>query len=111
MPCARPAAPQRWRASPRAGGSPTGARRAEGGGRDAPVAADTAACREAPKSAVDVLPVLFKRPLGDSQIFFAMGEAIAHLHYLHAGGQVVRTTDAQGVARYAPRSVQTRAAA
>ena len=30
------------------GGSPPGARRAEGGGCDAPVAADTAACREAP---------------------------------------------------------------
>ncbi len=70
-----------------------------------------AACREAPRSAVDVLPVLFKRPLGDSQIFFAMGEAIAHLHYLHADGRVVRSIDAQGVARYAPRSVQTRAAA
>jgi glyoxylase-like metal-dependent hydrolase (beta-lactamase superfamily II) len=70
-----------------------------------------ASCAEAPRSAVDVLPVLFKRPLGDSQIFFAMGEAIAHLHYLHAGGQVVRTIDALGVARYAPRSVQTRAAA
>lgn len=70
-----------------------------------------AACTEAPKSAVDVLPVLFRRPLGDGQIFFAMGEAIAHLHYLHAGGRVARSSDAQGVARYAPRSAQTRAAA
>lgn len=69
------------------------------------------ACAESPKSAVDVLPVLFRRPLGDSQIFFAMGEAIAHLHYLHASGQVARTIDAQGVARYAPARAQTRAAA
>ena len=69
------------------------------------------ACAEAPKSAVDVLPVLFRRPLGDGQIFFAMGEAIAHLHYLHAGARVVRSSDAQGVARYAPRSAETRVAA
>ncbi|MDX1374451.1 MAG: MBL fold metallo-hydrolase [Burkholderiales bacterium] len=70
-----------------------------------------AACAAAPKSAVDVLPVLFRRPLGDSQIFFAMGEAIAHLHHLQACGRVVRTRDAQGVARYAPLSARGRAAA
>lgn len=70
-----------------------------------------AACAEAPRSAVDVLPLLFKRPLGDSQIFFAMGEAIAHLHTLQARGQVAREVDVHGVARFAPRSVQTRAAA
>ena len=70
-----------------------------------------AVCAESPKSAVDVLPVLFKRPLGDSQIFFAMGEAIAHLHYLHGNGQVARTIDAQGVARYASVHAHTRAAA
>jgi len=70
-----------------------------------------AACGEAPCSAVEALPVLFKRALGDSQIFFAMGEAIAHLHHLHACGKVVQTSDAHGVARYSPRSLQTRAAA
>lgn len=70
-----------------------------------------AACAEAPRSAVDVLPLLFKRPLGDSQIFFAMGEAIAHLHTLQARGHVACEVDAHGVARFAPRSVQTRAAA
>jgi glyoxylase-like metal-dependent hydrolase (beta-lactamase superfamily II) len=78
---------------------------------DARLAELRAACAETPKSAVDVLPVLFKRPLGDSQIFFAMGEAIAHLHHLHANGEVVRVIDAQGVARYEPARAQTRAAA
>jgi len=78
---------------------------------DARLAELLAACAEAPKSAVDVLPVLFRRPLGDSQIFFAMGEAIAHLHHLHADGKVLRSIDAQGVVRYEPVRVHTRAAA
>lgn len=70
-----------------------------------------AACAKSPCSAVDVLPVLFKRPLGDGQIFFAMGEAIAHLHYLHANGQVTREVDRHDVVRFAPGSAQKRAAA
>jgi len=34
--------------------------------------------------AFDVLPVLFRRKLDEHQLGFAMGEAIAHLHYLQA---------------------------
>jgi len=48
-----------------------------------------AAC-ESPVTAFDVLPVLFRRKLDEHQIGFAMGEAIAHLHYLHAEGKVRR---------------------
>jgi glyoxylase-like metal-dependent hydrolase (beta-lactamase superfamily II) len=43
-----------------------------------------AALATGPKSAADLLPVLFRRPLDAHQTFFAMGEAIAHLHYLSA---------------------------
>jgi glyoxylase-like metal-dependent hydrolase (beta-lactamase superfamily II) len=59
-------------------------------------------CAAAPRAAADVLEVLFRRKLDTSQIFFAMGEAIAHLHYLHYEGQLARTVGADGVARFAP---------
>ncbi|MDO5625811.1 MAG: MBL fold metallo-hydrolase [Pseudomonadota bacterium] len=60
------------------------------------------AARERPVCAHDVLPVLFKRPLDLHQTTFALGEAVAHLHWLWHGGQLARTQDAQGVWRFAP---------
>ena len=61
-----------------------------------------AACAAAPRTAADVLEVLFRRKLDTSQIFFAMGEAIAHLHYLHYDGRLARAVGSDGVARFAP---------
>lgn len=61
-----------------------------------------AACSEAPCSAADILPVLFKRKLDLHQTTFAMGEAIAHLHALWHGGRLERSTGADGVHRFAP---------
>jgi glyoxylase-like metal-dependent hydrolase (beta-lactamase superfamily II) len=58
------------------------------------------ACRE-PVTAHDVLPVLFKRALDDHQLMFAMGEAIAHLHFLQFRGQLRRETGPDGVRRFA----------
>jgi glyoxylase-like metal-dependent hydrolase (beta-lactamase superfamily II) len=60
-----------------------------------------AACRSAARSAADVLEVLFRRRLDSNQIFFAMGESIAHLHYLHYAGRLSRETGSDGVIRYA----------
>ncbi|TAK46274.1 MAG: MBL fold metallo-hydrolase [Betaproteobacteria bacterium] len=60
-----------------------------------------AACRAAPRSAAEVLEVLFRRRLDSNQIFFAMGESIAHLHYLHYAGRLRRATGSDGVIRYA----------
>jgi len=54
-----------------------------------------------PKSAGEVLQVLFRRPLDAHQMFFAMGEAIAHLHYLHYAGKARRVAGGDGVIRYA----------
>ncbi len=54
-----------------------------------------------PKSAGEVLPVLFRRPLDTHQAFFAMGEAIAHLHYLYYAGSARRALGDDGVTRYA----------
>jgi glyoxylase-like metal-dependent hydrolase (beta-lactamase superfamily II) len=56
---------------------------------------------EQPKSANDLLPVLFRRPLDAHQTFFAMGEAIAHLHYLYYAGKARRAVGDDGVVRYA----------
>jgi glyoxylase-like metal-dependent hydrolase (beta-lactamase superfamily II) len=60
------------------------------------------ACAAAPKSAADVLEVLFRRKLDNNQIFFAMGEAIAHLHCLQYDGRLARSVGGDGVARFAP---------
>jgi hypothetical protein len=61
-----------------------------------------AACTASPRNAAEVLEILFRRKLDTSQIFFAMGEAIAHLHYLQYDGSLARTVGADGVARFAP---------
>jgi glyoxylase-like metal-dependent hydrolase (beta-lactamase superfamily II) len=55
-----------------------------------------AACDE-PRTATELLPVLFKRPLDDHQLMFAMGEIVAHLNYLHHGKKMDRSLDAHGV--------------
>ncbi len=54
----------------------------------------------APITAFEALPLLFRRKLDDHQMMFAMGEAIAHLHYLQERGKVVREVDAAGVRRF-----------
>lgn len=61
----------------------------------------TDALREKPKSAAELLGVLFRRTLDAHQTFFAMGEAIAHLHYLYYAGRAGRQVDPDGIMRYA----------
>jgi glyoxylase-like metal-dependent hydrolase (beta-lactamase superfamily II) len=56
-----------------------------------------------PKSAAELLGVLFRRPLDAHQTFFAMGEAIAHLHFLYYAGRAKRTLGKDGIMRYASR--------
>ncbi len=58
------------------------------------------ACAEAPHSAADLLPVLFKRKLDLHQTTFAMGESIAHLNALWHAGKLVRRVDGDGVHRF-----------
>jgi glyoxylase-like metal-dependent hydrolase (beta-lactamase superfamily II) len=59
------------------------------------------ACTEAPQSAADVLPVLFKRQLDLHQTTFAMGESVAHLHALWHAGRLRRKRGTDGVWRFA----------
>ena len=53
-----------------------------------------------PQSATDIVPVMFKRPLDLHQLTFALGEALAHLHYLHQQGGLQRQRDPDGVIRF-----------
>jgi glyoxylase-like metal-dependent hydrolase (beta-lactamase superfamily II) len=59
-----------------------------------------AACAEAPRSAAELLPVMFRRPLDLHQTTFAMGEAIAHLHALADAGRLAATPGHDGVRRF-----------
>ena len=54
----------------------------------------------APKRAVDVFALLFRRRVGVEMLSMATGESVAHLNCLMARGLVVRERDADGVAWY-----------
>ncbi|WP_413458368.1 MBL fold metallo-hydrolase [Herbaspirillum huttiense] len=53
-----------------------------------------------PQTGVDILPVMFKRPLDTHQLSFALGEAVAHLHKLWYDGAVKRLLGEDGVYRF-----------
>lgn len=58
-----------------------------------------AACA-APRSAVDIVPLMFKRPLDAHQLSFALGEALAHLHLLWYAGRLTRISNEDGILRF-----------
>jgi hypothetical protein len=49
------------------------------------------------------MPVLFTRPMDLHQTTFAMGESIAHLHYLWYEGTLERSLGEDEVYRFATR--------
>jgi hypothetical protein len=53
-----------------------------------------------PRTAHELVPVLFRRQLDTHQMGFAIGETVAHLHFLEARGQAARLVDALGVHRF-----------
>ncbi len=61
------------------------------------------ACLASEPTALELLPVLFRRPLDEDNIGLALGECVAHLNYLHQRGQLARRLDDEG--RYRYRSV------
>jgi glyoxylase-like metal-dependent hydrolase (beta-lactamase superfamily II) len=63
---------------------------------------DALANAKKPLTAFDVLETLFRRKLDTHQTTFAMGEAIAHMHYLLNAGRARRVVGDDGVVRYAP---------
>ncbi len=53
-----------------------------------------------PQSAYDLLPLLFSRALDDHQLFFAIGESLAHLRFLERRGELVSALGESGVRFY-----------
>ena len=53
-----------------------------------------------PRSAADIVPLMFKRDLDMHQLTFAMGEALAHLHRLWYAGELKRLQNDDGVLRF-----------
>ena len=66
---------------------------------DARLVETLAACAE-PRTGVDVLRSLFRRKLDAHQVFFAIGESLAHLHYLMGQGTIVRRPGPDGAHRF-----------
>lgn len=53
-----------------------------------------------PLSANDIVPMMFKRPLDAHQLTFALGEALAHCHYLWLEGRLKRELGSDDVYRF-----------
>ena len=66
---------------------------------DARLAELEAACAE-PRTAAEIVPILFRRALDAHQIGFAVGEALSHLHYLMGLSRLVRSERSDGVYLY-----------
>lgn len=62
-----------------------------------------AAC-DKPRTAAEIIPILFARELDDHQLVFAMGEAIAHLNYAMFRGEMERMVDDNGQFRFVATS-------
>jgi glyoxylase-like metal-dependent hydrolase (beta-lactamase superfamily II) len=58
-----------------------------------------AACANA-RTAAEIIPQLFNRPLDDHQLGFAMGESLSHLNYLVNEGRLRRFHGSDGKIRY-----------
>ena len=57
------------------------------------------ACRAAPRSAAELVPVIFHRPLDPHQMSFAFSEVLAHVNYMVREGRLVWTEPLNGIAR------------
>lgn len=53
-----------------------------------------------PRTVREAVPILFRRELNDHQLFFAIGEALAHLNHLWKLGRLTRTVDEDGIWRF-----------
>ena len=62
--------------------------------------AELLAAMPVPRTAAELLPVLFARPLDDHQLMFAMGEIIAHLNHLAYAGRACRQSSSGTLIRY-----------
>lgn len=58
------------------------------------------ACTGQWRTAAEIVPLMFRRPLDAHQLSFALGEALAHLHKLWLEGIVRRATGGDGIIRF-----------
>jgi glyoxylase-like metal-dependent hydrolase (beta-lactamase superfamily II) len=66
--------------------------------------AEVVAACERPLCAAELMPILFRRQLDRHQMGFALGEALAHLHYLAGANAVERIAGNDGVDRFLSRA-------
>ncbi len=57
------------------------------------------ACRTAPRSAAELVPVLFTRQLDPHQMSFAFSETLAHVNYMLRRGELAWAEDTEGIER------------
>jgi glyoxylase-like metal-dependent hydrolase (beta-lactamase superfamily II) len=57
------------------------------------------ACRDAPRTAAEMLPVLFKRVMDPHQTGFAFAEVVAHVNYMARSGWLTQERCGDGVLR------------
>jgi glyoxylase-like metal-dependent hydrolase (beta-lactamase superfamily II) len=57
------------------------------------------AVRAAPRSAAELVPVLFKREMDSHQTGFAFGETLAHVNFMRARGELVQERGPDGIVR------------
>jgi len=53
-----------------------------------------------PQSAMDIVPIMFRRPLDAHQLSFALGEALAHLHKLYYENALKKLQSNDGIFRF-----------
>ncbi|MBN9560783.1 MAG: MBL fold metallo-hydrolase [Alphaproteobacteria bacterium] len=58
-----------------------------------------AVCTTAPRSAAELVPLLFNRPLDPHQTGFAFGEVLAHINYMVNRGELRREIEADAIHR------------
>jgi glyoxylase-like metal-dependent hydrolase (beta-lactamase superfamily II) len=57
------------------------------------------ACKAEPRSAAELVPVLFKRQMDAHQTGFAFGETLAHVNYMRAQGTLIEARGEDGILR------------
>jgi glyoxylase-like metal-dependent hydrolase (beta-lactamase superfamily II) len=57
------------------------------------------ACRKEPRTATDLVPVVFSRALDPHQMGFAFGEVVAHVNCMRNRGELVQFRDESGILR------------
>ena len=72
-------------------------------------AAIAAACRTAPRSAAELVPVLFSRALDPHQMSFAFSEVQAHVNYMLGRGELDWAGGTDGIERVVARQRRSRA--